>query len=45
MYYCKLVRDGIVLESFYRNGSSAAEVLDGFMVFCWPDGDWIVEEC
>ena len=44
MYKCVLVYKGFTQEYFYREGASAQEVLDGLSMFCWPEGEWDIEE-
>lgn len=40
MYFCKLVNNGIVIESFYRGGENEAKVKESLERFQWPDGTW-----
>ena len=44
MYYCKLVKDGFVVKSLYREGDSEQAVLDGLNMWEWPEGQWKVEK-
>ena len=43
MYRCELIDDGIVVKRFFREGDSAADVLETLEGYEWPDGEWIVE--
>jgi len=43
MYFCRFVIDGIVKESFYREGESAKEVKEGLELFYFGKGEWKVE--
>ena len=42
MYFCKFVNDGIVKESFYREGDSVKEVREGLELFDFGKGKWKV---
>lgn len=44
MFRCKLVNDGVVVESFLRAGDSANDVQSGLDMFQWPDGKWEIED-
>lgn len=44
LYRCTLIRNGVVLENFLREGTSKADVYDGLQLFQWPDGEWTVEQ-
>jgi len=41
LYHCKLIDDnGLIQESFFREGSSKQEVLETLDLFQWPQGYW-----
>lgn len=45
MYKCKLInKQGYIIESFYREGSSISDVLESLSSYEWQDGEWVVEE-
>ena len=39
-YHCALVFKDYVVKSFYREGESAQDVLEGLELFQWPRGVW-----
>lgn len=41
-FYCKLVHKGYVQDSFYRDGDSVRDIIEGLSLFVWPEGQWIV---
>lgn len=41
-YKCHLVNKGICLKSFYRNGESIKNVLDGLSMDEWPEGNGLI---
>jgi len=44
MYWCVLKdKKGNILESFWREGNSETEVLQGLEMFQWPKGQWFIE--
>jgi hypothetical protein len=45
MYRCELINNyGMVVEKFFRTGTSKSEVLEGLEMFQWPEGSWIITE-
>jgi len=44
MYYCKFVYKGYVKQSFYRDGESIQDVLEGLEMFDFGKGKWVVTE-
>jgi len=45
LFRCELIRDGIVIERFFREGESVQEITTGLEVFQWPEsGEWTIEE-
>jgi hypothetical protein len=40
MYLCELIFDGWLQESFFRDGTSASDVLDSLLLYVWPAGEW-----
>ncbi len=43
MYLCQLINNGVVVESFYRPGTSAKAVKEALDMFQWPKGQWVIE--
>lgn len=43
-FFCKLINNGYVQESFFREGESKEEVKKGLENFQWPEGEWIITE-
>jgi hypothetical protein len=40
MYLCELIFDGYLQKTFFREGSTAKDVLDDLLLFQWPAGEW-----
>jgi len=40
LYFCKLVHNGYVQESFYRRGNSVNEIIRSLHLFEWVRGTW-----
>ena len=42
MYRCELIDDGVVIERFFRNGTSEQDVKEALEIFQWPNGEWVI---
>ena len=40
LYKCSLINDGFVVENFFREGTSAQDVLKSLEMLHWPEGNW-----
>ena len=44
MYKCVLIgKNNVVIETFFRDGWSREEVLEGLNCYQWPEGRWEIE--
>ncbi len=43
-FLCKLVRQGLLVDTFYRKGESVEAVRAQLELFHWPKGQWVITE-